>query len=72
VQSNEIKELNDKIATLEYSLTHVVRVFEQEREAIARTAKKELDFLKQTADVLRITLKKKSQEMRHIRVNIHE
>ncbi|KAJ3400609.1 hypothetical protein HDV05_001009, partial [Chytridiales sp. JEL 0842] len=52
-QAQEIKELQNKIQSMEHSLSHVVREFEHERELIGKLARKELDEVRKVATKLR-------------------
>jgi dsDNA-specific endonuclease/ATPase MutS2 len=60
--------LNQKIQSMEHSLSHVVREFEHEREIIGNLARKELEDVRLVAIKLKKRLEKKTQEMLHIRV----
>ncbi|KAJ3074238.1 hypothetical protein HDU98_011806 [Podochytrium sp. JEL0797] len=66
-QSQEIKDLNSKIESMEHSLSHVVREFEHEREIIGKLARKEINEVKKVATRLRENLEVKSYEMKHIK-----
>lgn len=69
---SKVQELHKKIEGLEHSLSHVVREFEQEKEIIGNKAKEELNEVRSVITGLKNNLKKKTMEMRHIKVNICE
>ncbi|KAJ3091673.1 hypothetical protein HK102_013861 [Quaeritorhiza haematococci] len=66
-QLQEIKDLQAKIQSMEFSLTHVVREFERERESIGRQSFRQLEEVRRQAEKLRENLTRKTQEMRHIK-----
>lgn len=53
---------------MEHALTHVVQEFEQERHAIGKLAKAELEEVKKVVLDLSKKLATKTVEMRHIKV----
>ena len=64
----EIKTLQEKILSMEHSLTHIVQEFEREREVLAHDTKRELEDIKQVAKVLRESLNKKASEVKYVKV----
>lgn len=66
-QKKEITELNDKVKTLEKSLSHVVREFEAERAALERKA--EDDTLNSRAEIARLqrVVELKTREMNRVK-----
>ncbi|KAJ3224222.1 hypothetical protein HK099_000083 [Clydaea vesicula] len=66
-QCQEIKFLQEKVTSMEHSLSHVVREFEHEREIIGNMAKKELEEVRKVSIKLGENLVKKTAEMKHIK-----
>ncbi|KAI8819478.1 uncharacterized protein EV422DRAFT_534892 [Fimicolochytrium jonesii] len=66
-QSKDIKEQQQKIQSLEHTLSHVVREFERERDIMAQRAQRELQEVRTIAAGLKESLDRKSKEMRHIK-----
>ncbi|OAJ36251.1 hypothetical protein BDEG_20444 [Batrachochytrium dendrobatidis JEL423] len=64
---HNIKDLKLKIASMEHSLSHVVREFEYERTIIGDLARHELNQVREVADKLRASLARKTLEMKHIK-----
>jgi hypothetical protein len=67
-QSQVVRDLEGKVATLEETLSHVVREFDVERNIMRTQAKKEMDEVKQVAAQLKLNMDRKVQEMRFIKV----
>ena len=66
--SHQITRLKEKTFSMEHTLTHVVQDFEQERLAIGKLAKAELEEVKKVVLDLSNRLATKTIEMRHIKV----
>jgi hypothetical protein len=66
--SPQIKDLQLKIRNMEYALSHVVREFEYERDLIGKRTRQELDQVRDLAVKLKDRLKRKTTEMKHIKV----
>lgn len=64
-----MKEMQNKVISLEKTLSHVVREFEREREVIGTLAKEELDTVRGMVNRLRERLLQKTTEIRHIKVS---
>jgi len=53
---------------MEYTLSHIVREFDQEKEIISKLAKQEIDKVRLTVDTLKSELRIKIKQMKQIRV----
>lgn len=53
---------------MEHALSHVVKEFEQERDAIGSIARQELEGVRKVVRRLRSNLSRKAIEMKHIKV----
>jgi len=53
---------------MEYTLSHIVREFDQEKEIISKLAKQEIDKVRYTVDTLKSELDIRIKQMKQIRV----
>jgi len=54
--------------SMEYTLSHIVREFDQEKEIISKLAKQEIDKVRYTVDTLKSELDIRIKQMKQIRV----
>jgi len=66
-QNDQIKSLQNKVVSMEYTLSHIVREFDQEKEIISKLAKQEIDKVRLTVDTLKSELRIKIKQMKQIR-----
>ncbi|ORX84940.1 hypothetical protein BCR32DRAFT_242164 [Anaeromyces robustus] len=66
-QNDKIKELQNKVMSMEYTLSHIVREFDQEKEIISKLAKKEIDKVRYTVDTLKSELNIRIRQMKQIK-----
>ncbi|ORX52538.1 hypothetical protein BCR36DRAFT_582486 [Piromyces finnis] len=66
-QNDQIKELQNKVISMEYTLSHIVREFDQEKEMISKLAKQEIDKVRCTVDTLKSELDIRIKQMKQIR-----
>jgi len=66
-QNDQIKELQNKVMSMEYTLSHIVREFDQEKEIISKLAKQEIDKVRYTVDTLKSELDIRIKQMKQIR-----